>query len=62
MTVKELITMLLDMDMNKKVSVEYPTNMGKIVGNYSRYNEAENFEVTEYMHGIVIGVDNEHSL
>ena len=56
MTVKELITMLLDMDMNKKISIEYPTASGHIVGNYSRYAEAEQFEVNEYMHGIVIGV------
>ena len=62
MTVKELITRLLDMDMSKEIAVEYPTNTGNIVGNYSRYNEAENFEVTEYMHGVVIGVNNEHSI
>lgn len=60
MTVKELITMLLDMDMNKKVSIEYPIASGHIVGNYSRYEEAEQFEVNEYMHGVVIGVDNEN--
>ena len=57
MTVKELITILLDFDMNKNVSVEYPTDKGKIVGNYSRYSEAPQFEVTEYMHGVVIGVE-----
>lgn len=62
MTVKELITILLDMDMNKEISIEYPsieypTNSGKIVGNYSRYEEAENFEINEYMHGVTIGVE-----
>lgn len=56
MTVKELITILLDMDMTKEVSIEYPSNSGLIVGNYSRYEESEQFEVTEYMHGVTIGV------
>ena len=60
MKVKELITILLDMDMNKEISIEYPTNSGKIVGNYSRYEEAENFEVNEYMHGVTIGVSNDN--
>lgn len=62
MTVKELITILLDMDMTKEIAVEYPTDKGQIVGNYSRYNESNNFTVDEYMHGIVIGVDNEYSI
>lgn len=57
MSVKELITILLDMDMNKEISIEYPTSSGKIVGNYSRYEEAENFEINEYMHGVTIGVE-----
>ena len=60
MTVKELITILLDMDMNKEISVEYPTSTGKIVGNYSRYEESANFEVNEYMHGVTIGVSNDN--
>lgn len=59
MTVKELITILLDFDMDKSVSIEYPTDKGKIVGNYSRYSEAGQFEVAEYMHGVVIGVSDE---
>ena len=57
MKVKELIATLLDMDMNKEISIEYPTNSGKIVGNYSRYEEAENFKINEYMHGVIIGVE-----
>lgn len=60
MTVKELITILLDMDMNKQISIEYPTASGKIIGNYSRYEESEQFEVAEYMHGVVIGVPNDN--
>lgn len=60
MSVKELITILLDMDMNKEISIEYPTSSGKIVGNYSRYEEAENFEINEYMHGVTIGVSNDN--
>ena len=57
MTVKELIIKLLDCDMNKKVSLEYPADKGQIIGNYSRYQETENFEIKEYMHGIIIGVE-----
>lgn len=60
MKVKELITILLDMDMDKEISIEYPTNSGKIVGNYSRYEEAENFEISEYMHGVTIGVSDDN--
>ena len=60
MNVKELITILLDMDMNKEISIEYPTNSGKIVGNYSRYEESERFEVNEYLHGVTIGVSNDN--
>lgn len=60
MIVKELITLLLDMDMNKEISIEYPTAKGQIVGNYSRYEESEWFEVKEYMHGVVIGVSNDN--
>lgn len=56
MTVKELITILLDMDMNKEISIEYPTDKGLIVGNYSRFEESENFNVNEYEHGVIIGV------
>lgn len=60
MKVKELITILLDMDMNKEISIEYPTDKGHIVGNYSRYEESENFTVTEYMHGVTIGISNDN--
>ena len=56
MTVKDLITILLDMDMTKEVSIEYPSNSGLIVGNYSRYEESEQVEVNEYIHGVIIGV------
>lgn len=56
MTVKDLIVILLDMDMGKRISIEYPTTDGKYTYNYSRYAEAEQFEVKEYPHGIVIGV------
>ena len=60
MTVKELITILLDFDMNKQISIEYPTNKGHIIGNYSRYNSAGDFKIAEYMHGVIIGVENEN--
>lgn len=57
MTVKELITILLDMDRNKDVSIEYPKDNGKIVGNYSRYEGSKCFEVNEYQHGVIIGIE-----
>lgn len=60
MTVKELITMLLDFDMNKQVSIEYPTDKGHIVGNYCRYNSVQDFEVKEYMHGVILGIENDN--
>ncbi len=60
MKVKELITILLDMNMDKEISIEYPTATGKIVGNYSRYNESGQFEIKEYPHGIVIGISDDN--
>lgn len=57
MNVKELITMLLDCDMNKEVTLEYPTERGNIVGNYCRYEESTQFEIKEYAHGVIIGVE-----
>ena len=57
MTVKELIIKLLDCDMNKEVSLEYPNEKGHIVGNYSRYAESERFEIKEYEHGVIVGVE-----
>lgn len=59
MKIKELITILLDMDMTKEVSIEYPTDKGQIVGNYSRYNNTQKFDVVEYIHGVTIGVEDE---
>ena len=59
MIVKELIKELLDCDMNKEVSLQYPTDKGMYVNNYSRYEESEQFEIKEYEYGVVIGVDNE---
>ena len=57
MTVKELITMLLNCDLSKQVTIEYPTDKGLIVGNYSRYSENTDFIVNEYRHGVVLGVE-----
>ena len=59
MTVKDLIVILLDMDMGKRISIEYPTTDGKYNYNYSRYAEAVQFEVKECSHGIVLGVSDE---
>ena len=59
MTVKELITTLLDMDINKNVSIEYPARMDETTGNYSRYEEAQQFEIKEYYYGVVIGASND---
>ena len=60
MKVKDLITILLDFDRNKEVTIEYPTANGHIIGNYSRYSESNKFEPVEYMHGVVIGVADEN--
>lgn len=60
MKVKELIIQLLDCDMDKEVSLEYPTERGQIVGNYCRYEEAEQFEIKEYAHGVIIGVEDDN--
>lgn len=60
MTVKELITILLDMDMNKEVCLEYPTSSGSMVGNYYRYEQSENFKVTECTYGVIIGVSDDN--
>ena len=57
MTVKELITILLDSDMNKEVTIEFPTADGLIVGNYSRYDMAKDFVIKDYSHGLIIGVE-----
>lgn len=58
MTVKELVTVLLDFDMSKQISIEYPTDKGHIIGNYSRYAGTQEFDVNEYMHGVIIGVEH----
>lgn len=57
MTVKELVTSLLNLDMNKEVTIQYPTASGLIVGNYSRYDVSKDFTVSEYSQGIIIGVE-----
>ena len=57
MKVKELITILLDFNMDKEIVVEYPTDSGNIVGNYCRYNDSKDFEVNEFDHGVIIGVE-----
>lgn len=45
------------MNLNKEVTIEYPSADGKIVGNYSRYAEARDFEVNEFGHGVIIGIE-----
>ena len=58
MTVKELIQKLLDCDINKSVSIEYPiSNKRELSGNYYRYELAENFYVVEFDRGVVIGIE-----
>lgn len=59
MTVKDLITNLLNHDLNKQIMIEYPTPAGHIVGNYCRYNGVDDFEIHEYDHGVIIGIDND---
>lgn len=57
MTVKELIVSLLDVDMDKEVTVEFPTPEGQIVGNYSRYAVSKDFIIQNCNHGLIIGVE-----
>lgn len=57
MTVKDLVTRLLDFDMDEEVSIEYPSAEGLIVGNYSRYSDTKEFEVKGYSCGVIIGVE-----
>lgn len=57
MTVKDLIIELLGVDMNKEVSVEYPTSNGKIVGNYSRYEVGDSIRLVECDYGVIIEVE-----
>lgn len=57
MTVKDLIIALLDSDMNKEVTIQYPTAEGMIVGNYSRYDVAKDFVIKEYNYGLIIGIE-----
>lgn len=58
MTVKEFINELLDCDMNKEVSLEYPTARNYETGNYYNYEEAERFKIYDCEHGVIIGVDD----
>ena len=59
MTVKQLILELLDCDLSKPVSIEYPTSSGHIIGNYSRYDSTDKFSISQYDYGIIVGVDYE---
>lgn len=60
MTVRELITKLLNCDMNGEVMIEYPNTDKPEDGNYCRYLQAEKFMVSEYFYGVVIGIPNEN--
>lgn len=57
MTVKDLITILLDMDMDSTVSVVYPEENLR-AGNYYRYNQRDDFSIVNSASGVLIGVDH----
>lgn len=55
-TVRELINELLEHDLDKKISIEYPTkNLNS--SNYASYEQADFFEIIDCDYGIIIGVE-----
>jgi len=58
MTVKELIMELLNCDINKPVSFEYPlSEHGSLTGNFYNYEEADTAQVIEQEYSVIIGVE-----
>lgn len=56
MTVKDLILKLLECEMNKDISLEYP-HEETFSNNYSCYTQTERFEVKEFEYGVIIGIE-----
>ena len=58
MTVKDLILELLECDLNKRVSFEYPlSEHGSLTGNFYNYEQADTIQVIEQEYGVTIGVE-----
>ena len=57
MTVKDLIQILLDNDLNKEIAIQYPHEELES-NNYCSYTQTEIFEVLEYEHGVIIGIED----
>ena len=57
MTVRDLIVELLDCDLNKAVSVEFPNN-SRQTDNYYKYEQADYFRIIESDYCVIIGVDD----
>ena len=58
MTVKDLIMELLNCDINKPVSFEYPLcEHGSLTGNFYNYEEADTVQVIEQEYSVIIGVE-----
>lgn len=57
MMVKDLIVKLLNHDLNKQITIQYPTEQ-LTVDNYSAYNESKEFIIVAGSTGVIIGVEN----
>ena len=57
MTVKDLIQILLDNDLNKEIAIQYPHEELES-NNFCSYTQTEIFEVLEYEHGVIIGIED----
>ena len=64
MTVRNLIVRLLCEDLNKEVSIQYPSLDRNILyvdgSNYSAYEEATEFKIVAGSTGVIIGVDDDN--
>lgn len=56
MTVKDLIMKLLDSDMTKEVSIQYP-HEETFSNNYSCYTQVDQFEIKDFEYGVIIGIE-----
>ena len=56
MTVKDLILKLLECDLNKELSIQYPHEELES-NNYSCYTQTEQFEVKAFEYGVIIGIE-----
>lgn len=56
MTVRDLIMKLLDSDLSKDISIQYPHEENHS-NNYSCYTQTENFEIKDFEFGVIIGIE-----